>query len=62
MPDEFIPYAKIEKTILSAANGNSQKTTEYLFTNQRTYDKFSDEVKERVKLNFAEQQTFSFLE
>ena len=57
MPDNFIPYARIDKTVLSSAYGNGQKATEMLFTNQRTYDKLKDSVKEMIHLNFAEQMT-----
>ena len=55
MPDDFIPYARIDKTVLSSADGNGQKATEMIFTNQRTYDKLKDSTKERIHLNFAEQ-------
>ena len=55
MPDVFIPYARIDKTVLSASNGNSQKATEMIFTNRRTYEKLKDSTKERIHLNFAEQ-------
>jgi hypothetical protein len=57
MPDDFICVAKIEKTVLSAANSNSIKAEEKLFTNQRTYDKLSTEEREKIKLNFAEQMS-----
>ena len=57
MPDSFIPIARKEKQILSAANGNSQKIEERIFTNKRTYAKFSKEKKEMIEWNFAEQMT-----
>lgn len=57
MPDDFICVAKIEKTVLSAANSNSIKAEEKLFTNKRTYDKLSTEEQEKIKLNFAEQMS-----
>ena len=58
MPDAFVPVAKREKVILSAANGNGQKAEEYIFTNQKTYDKLSDTFKQRIGLNLSEQMTF----
>ena len=57
MPDDFICIAKTEKTVLSAANSNSIKAEEKLFTNKRTYEKLSAEEKEKIKLNFAEQMS-----
>ena len=57
MPDCFVPYARHDKTVLSASNGNSQKATEMIYTNKRTYDKLKDYVKEIINLNFAEQMT-----
>ena len=57
MPDCFIPYARIEKNVLSAANGNSAKSTELIYTNQRTYDRLQDQTKEQIRMNFAEQVT-----
>lgn len=57
MPDDFIEVARIEKTILSAANGNSQKAEEKIYTNRRTYDRLPDDFKERIKFNTAQQMT-----
>lgn len=57
MPDEFIPIACIEKQVLSAANGNSQKIEEKIFTNKRTYKKLDSITKERIGWNLAEQLT-----
>ena len=57
MPDDFIEVAHIEKTVLSAANGNSQKTEEKIFTNRRTYENLKDDFKERINYNRAEQLT-----
>lgn len=51
----MVECQKTEKTVLSAANSNSIKATEKIFTNQRTYDKLSDNDKERIKINLAEQ-------
>ena len=62
MPDDFICVAKAEKTVLSAANSNSIKTDEKIFTNQKTYEKLSQETKERIKINLSEQiSLFDFL-
>ena len=57
MPDDFIEVARIEKTILSAANGNSQKAEEKIYTNRRTYDRLDEDFKECIKFNRAEQMT-----
>ena len=62
MPDDFILIAKTEKTVLSAANSNSIKATEKIFTNQRTYEKLSDEFKEKIRINLSEQlNIFDFI-
>ena len=37
MPDTFLPIAEINKTVLSASNGNSAVAREKIFTNRRTY-------------------------
>jgi site-specific DNA-adenine methylase len=58
MPDAFVPIAKKEKVVLSSADGNGQKAEEYIFTNQKTYDKLSDTFKQRIGLNLSEQMTF----
>lgn len=55
MPENFIPIAKATKSVLSAANSNSKVATEYLFTNRKTYNGFSDEKKERISLEMASQ-------
>lgn len=57
MPDEFIPVARIEKSVLSSANTNAIKATEKLFTNERTYRNLKDSYKERIHYAFAEQMT-----
>lgn len=57
MPDDFICVAQIEKVVLSAANGNSKKTTERLFTNKRTYDALPERQKELYRMNLSEQLT-----
>ena len=63
MPDGFIPIAQKEKPVLSSARSNSLKATEKIYTNQRTYDKFSDEQKRAIEMNFSEQMTiFQFIE
>ena len=41
MPNDFICIAQTRKTILSAANGNSAKATERLYTNRKTYKALS---------------------
>lgn len=62
MPQKFIPIAKTEKTILSTNDGNNQKATEYIFTNQRTYDALPDKFKRMVEFNMAVQTNiFDFL-
>lgn len=55
MPDNFIPYAKTQKVILSSAIGNSDYADEIIFTNKRTYDKLSEKDKFWSKCDFAEQ-------
>lgn len=55
MPDDFIPYAWVEKQVLSSANTNALKTKEMIFTNKRTFDKLGDSYKKMAKLNFCEQ-------
>jgi len=58
MPDNFIPIAYTEKTILSAANGNSHKAKEYIFTNQKTWDTLDDDMKMLYMSNMACQMSF----
>lgn len=55
MPENFIPIAKTEKSVLSAANGTNGVAMEYLFTNRKTYNGFSDEKKEQISLEMANQ-------
>lgn len=55
MPEAFIPIAKTTKRVLSAANGNSKVATEYLFTNRKTYNDFSEEKKEQISIEMANQ-------
>ena len=55
MPDEFIEFANIEKTVLSSAIGNNSKAIEKIFTNKKTYDKLSNEMKERQIINTSKQ-------
>ena len=57
MPEDFIEVAIISKTVLSASNGNSGVADEKLFTNRRTYDKLSREIKERIATDTAKQTT-----
>ena len=57
MPDDFIVVDEVEKTILSAANGNSQKATERLYTNDRTYSHMTDLQRRLIALNNAQQIT-----
>ena len=59
MPNGFIEVANTEKSILSTSNGNGGKAIEKIFTNKRTYDLLSDDFKERIMFNTAEQCTFS---
>ena len=56
MPEDFIPYAWIDKQSLMATN-NGKTAREMIFTNQRTYDHLSELDKERIACNFAEQIT-----
>ena len=55
MPSDFIVVAEREKVVLSAANNNSIKATERLYTNQRTYEKMSNRRKEIIRLNQSKQ-------
>lgn len=57
MPDNFIPYAYQKKIVLSAANCNSAKAKEILFTNKRTFEKLDEKHKNMAKLNFCEQMS-----
>ena len=57
MPDDFIVVDEVEKTILSAANGNSQKAVERLYTNEKTYRHMTDRQKRLIALNGAQQLT-----
>ena len=58
MPENFIPYAQIEKSVLSAQGGNDKKANEILFTNERTFNKLSSEQKELSQINFSKQLSF----
>ena len=55
MPSNFIEIANTEKVILSSADGNSQKATERLYTNRRTYDRMSQRQKDVIASNLATQ-------
>lgn len=55
MPEPFIPYAWVEKVVLSSASRNDLKGREMIYTNKRTYDKLGQFDRERIKCNFAEQ-------
>ena len=55
MPEDFIPVAWHEKTVLSAANGNAYKNIEKIFTNRITYEAQPRDVQQMQHLNFAEQ-------
>ena len=57
MPDDFIVVDEVEKTVLSAANGNSQKAVERLYTNEKTYRHMTDRQKRLIALNGAQQLT-----
>ena len=57
MPDVFVPYAWIDKQVLSSADGNTSWAREKIYTNKRTYDKLDDFDKFRISCNFAEQMT-----
>ena len=61
MPDSFIQYAQIEKSVLSAANGNSQTAREKIYTNRRTYERMTDEQKELIKVWNGEQMSLEDL-
>lgn len=62
MPEDFVEVAIISKSILSASNGNSGVAEEKIFTNRRTYDQLSSDVKERISLDTAKQTSiFDFL-
>lgn len=55
MPSNFIEIANTEKVVLSAANGNTAKTVERLYTNHRTYDRMSQQQKDVIASNLATQ-------
>ena len=57
MPDGFIEVANINKTVLSASDGNNYKAEEKIFTNQRTYKKLDDDFKQLISFSTAKQMT-----
>ena len=57
MPEPFIPYAWVEKVVLSSASRNDIKGREMIYTNKRTYDRLDQFDIERIQFNFAEQMT-----
>ena len=61
MPDNFIQYAQVEKTVLSASNGNSQTAKEKIYTNRRTYERMTDEQKELIRAWNGEQMNIEDL-
>ena len=62
MPDSFVPYAWMEKQVLSSAAGNDQKAKEMIYTNKRTYEKLSLRQKEIIDTSFATQTSiFDFI-
>ncbi len=62
MPEDFIRIASIKKQVLSAANGNSAKATESIFTNQKTYESMTDAQRMKLHLEDAKQLTiFDFM-
>lgn len=56
MPDNFVLIAETDKRVLSSTD-NSLKAVERLYTNQRTWDSFTDEQKARYKSNFSKKRT-----
>ena len=62
MPESFIQYAQIEKSVLSASDGNSQKAKERIYTNRRTYDRLTAEQKELIRqLNGEQMDIMDFI-
>lgn len=60
--DDFVEIANIEKTVLSAMNSNSIKSTEKIFTNKKTYEKFDKDKKKMIEMNLSKQMTlFDFI-
>ena len=57
MPEDFIRIASIKKQVLSAANGNSSKSTESIFTNRKTYESMTSEQKKKLHYKDAKQLT-----
>ena len=51
MPDSFIEIARIDKPILSTANGASGTATEKIYTNERTYKRYNGVICD-VQLSF----------
>ena len=63
MPDGFIKFAHTDKTVLSAANGNSQSATEYIWTNERTWEHLPERMKEVSRLsNGTQMNIMDFME
>ena len=62
MPDDFIPFARIEKAVMSAANTNAIKATETIFTNRQTYESFDSTTRDLIKTRFGNQVSiFDFI-
>lgn len=62
MPGEFVEIANTEKTVLSSSASNSDKATERLYTNKRTFEKLSEYRKNVIRTNIAQQTTiFDFI-
>ena len=62
MPDDFIPFARIEKAVMSAVNTNAIKATETIFTNRRTYESFDSATRDLIKTRFGNQVSiFDFI-
>lgn len=57
MPEGFIEVANIDKSVLSAADGNNYKAEEKIFTNRRTYETLDADFKEYIKSATAKQLT-----
>ena len=57
MPDNFIEIANINKTVLSANNGNDYMAEEKIYTNRLTFNHLSEKYKLIYQSNTAKQLT-----
>ena len=57
MPSDFVLIGQIDKQVTMSSCNNSQKATERLYTNEKTYSHMTDRQKRIIALNTAQQLT-----